>query len=168
MGHAVRGSRGAQRPSQNHHPSDEAIAFSFGVDSGSRNSASDPARNAAAPRVLTASFEKIRLTCDFTVSGEMLRARAVRLLERPWLIIARTSRSRAVSASLARLRSCAEPGASIPGIKAAIIESGLIDEFLSMGTGCSPAMTAEAAGARSFHCVPPKMAILVPVVWSNS
>jgi hypothetical protein len=37
------GSGGAQRPSENHHPSDKAIAFSFGVDSGSRNSPSDPA-----------------------------------------------------------------------------------------------------------------------------
>src|SRR5262249_21001740 len=40
------------------------------------------------------------LTCDFTVSGEVSQARAMCLLERPLLIIARISRSRAVSASL--------------------------------------------------------------------
>src|SRR5262249_12595775 len=49
------------------------------------------------------------LTCDFTVSGEISRARAMRLLERPLLIIARTSRSRAVSASLTRQLDSAEP-----------------------------------------------------------
>ena len=32
------------------------------------------ARNTASVRVLAASFEKIRLTCDFTVSGEISRA----------------------------------------------------------------------------------------------
>jgi hypothetical protein len=99
----------------------------------------------------------------------------VRLLERPWQIIARISRSRAVSASLAGLLGGAErppalgaihcecrvpvkcrtlrsfdPGVSVPAIKAASIGSGLIDEFLSMGTGCPPAITTEPAGARSF------------------
>jgi hypothetical protein len=38
-------------------------------------------------RELAASFEKIRLICDFTVSGEIWRVRAIRLLEKPWLII---------------------------------------------------------------------------------
>ena len=52
-------------------------------------------------------FKKICLTCDFTVSGEISRVRAMRLLEQPWLIIARTSRSRAVSGSLTRLLGCA-------------------------------------------------------------
>lgn len=33
-------------------------------------------------RVLTASFEKMRLTCDFTVSGEISRVRGIRLLEK--------------------------------------------------------------------------------------
>jgi len=42
------------------------------------------------------------LTCDFTVSGEISKARAMRLLERPRLINARISYSRAVSASLTR------------------------------------------------------------------
>lgn len=37
------------------------------------NSPSDPARDTASVRVLTASFRKMRLTCDFTVSGEILR-----------------------------------------------------------------------------------------------
>ena len=43
----------------------------------------DPARNTASVRVLTASFEKMRLTCDFTVSGEISRIRAMRLLAKP-------------------------------------------------------------------------------------
>jgi hypothetical protein len=47
------------------------------------NSPSDPARDTASVRVLTASFIKIRLTCDFTVSGEIFRVRALRLLEKP-------------------------------------------------------------------------------------
>src|SRR6185369_7095463 len=66
----------------------------------------DPARDTASVRVLTASFEKMRLTCDFTVSGEISRVRAMRLLVKPWLIIARTLRSRAVSLSLTRLLGC--------------------------------------------------------------
>src|SRR5271157_1916341 len=70
------------------------------------NNPRDPARNTASVRVLTASFEKMRLTCDFTVSGEISRVRAMRLLAKPWLIIARTSRSRAVSVSLTRLLGC--------------------------------------------------------------
>jgi hypothetical protein len=53
----------------------------------------NPARTTASVRVLTPSFKKIRLTCDFTVSGEISRPRAMRLLEKPWLIIARTTRS---------------------------------------------------------------------------
>jgi hypothetical protein len=68
-----------------------------------RTRPSHAARNVASARVFTASFPKTRLTCDFTVSGETSRARAIRLLERPWLIIARTSRSRAVSGSLTQL-----------------------------------------------------------------
>ena len=44
-------------------------------------SPSDPARDTAAVLVLTASFEKMRLTCDFTVSGEISRVRAMPLLE---------------------------------------------------------------------------------------
>jgi hypothetical protein len=43
----------------------------------------DPARNTASVRVPTASFEKIRLTCDFTVSGEISKPRAMRLLAKP-------------------------------------------------------------------------------------
>jgi hypothetical protein len=43
----------------------------------------DPARDTASVRVLTASFEKIRLACDFTVSGEISRVRAIRLLVKP-------------------------------------------------------------------------------------
>ena len=39
------------------------------------NSPSDKARNTASVRVLTASFKKICLTCDFTVSGEISRLR---------------------------------------------------------------------------------------------
>jgi hypothetical protein len=66
----------------------------------------DPARDTASVRVLTASFEKMRLTYDFTVSGEISRVRAMRLLAKPWLIIASTSRSRAVSVSLTRLLGC--------------------------------------------------------------
>jgi hypothetical protein len=97
------------RRSETIHPPDEAIALSFGVGSQLRSSPSDPARNTASVRVLTASFKKILLTCDFTVSGEILRARAIRLLERPLPIIVRTPRSRAVSASPARLLGCAEP-----------------------------------------------------------
>jgi len=72
------------------------------------NSSSDTDRNTASVRVLTPNLKKMCLTCDFTVSGEISRARAMRLLERPWLIIARTSRSRAVSLSLPRLLSWAE------------------------------------------------------------
>jgi hypothetical protein len=41
------------------------------------NSSSDTARNTASVRVLTASFKKMRLTCDFTVSGEISRVRAM-------------------------------------------------------------------------------------------
>jgi hypothetical protein len=44
---------------------------------------SDPARDTASARVLTASFEKMRLTCDFTVSGEMSKVRAMRLFAKP-------------------------------------------------------------------------------------
>jgi hypothetical protein len=36
------------------------------------NSPSDPARDTASVRVPTPSFRKMRLTCDFTVSGEIL------------------------------------------------------------------------------------------------
>ena len=36
-----------------------------------------------APVLLTASFEKMRLTCDVTVSGEISRVRAMRLLAKP-------------------------------------------------------------------------------------
>jgi hypothetical protein len=43
----------------------------------------DPARNTASVRVLTASLEKMRFTCDFTVSGEMSKLRAMRLLVKP-------------------------------------------------------------------------------------
>jgi hypothetical protein len=43
----------------------------------------DPARNTASVRVLTASLEKMRLTCDFTVSGEISRTRAMCLLVKP-------------------------------------------------------------------------------------
>src|SRR3954447_9663505 len=76
------------------------------------NSPRDPARDTASVRVLTASFEKMRLTCDFTVSGEMFRVRATCLLERPWLIMTRMSRSRAESVSLTRPLGCNEPPAS--------------------------------------------------------
>jgi hypothetical protein len=64
---------------------------------------SEPARDTASERVVTASFRKMRLTCDFTVSGEILRVRAMRLLGKPWLIFTRISRSRAVRVSLTRL-----------------------------------------------------------------
>jgi hypothetical protein len=155
------------RRSETIHPPNEAIALSFGIGSQPRTSPSDQARNTASARVLAASFKKVFLRCDFTVSGESLRARAMRLLDRPWPIIARISRSRAVSASLARLLGGAErpsalgathcecrlpvkcrilrssdPGASVPGVEAASFELGLIDEFLSTGTGCSPATTS--------------------------
>jgi len=73
---------------------------------------SDPARDTASVRELAASFEKIRLTCDFTVSGEIWRVRAIRLLEKPWLIIARMSRSRAVSVLPARLLDGADGSAA--------------------------------------------------------
>src|ERR1700760_5021481 len=66
----------------------------------------DPARDTASVRVLAASFEKMRLTCDFTVSGEISRVRAMRLFAKPWLINARTSRSRAVRVSLTWLPRC--------------------------------------------------------------
>jgi hypothetical protein len=75
-----------------------------GVGFPNSKSPNEPARHTASARVRTSSFKKICLTCDFTVSGEIPRARATRLLERPWLIIARTSRSRAVSGSLTRLQ----------------------------------------------------------------
>ena len=39
---------------------------------------STAARMTASVRVLTASLRKIRLTCDFTVSGEISRVRAMR------------------------------------------------------------------------------------------
>ena len=145
------------------HPPDEAIALSFGVGSAPRSSPSDPARNTASARVPTASFKKILLTCDFTVSGEISRARAARLLESPLPIIARISRSRAVSGSPARLfdreehpltfgvTSCIgtvlvncrtlrsfDPGACVTGVKAASFDAGLIDEFLSMGDRLLP------------------------------
>src|SRR4029078_7499897 len=73
------------------------------------NSLSDIARNTASVRVPTSSLKKICLPCDFTVSGEISRVRATRLLEQPWLIIARTSRSRTVSGSLTRLLGRAAP-----------------------------------------------------------
>ena len=76
------------------------------------SSPSDPARDTASVRELAASFEKIRLTCDFTVSGEIWRVRAIRLLEKPWLIIARMSRSRAVSVLPARLLDGADGSAA--------------------------------------------------------
>ena len=60
------------------------------------SSLSDLARNTASVRVLTASFKKICLTCDFTVSGETARARATALFVEPWPIITRISRSRSV------------------------------------------------------------------------
>ena len=72
----------------------------------SHNIPSDPARETASVREPTASFEKIRLTCDFTVSGEISTVRAMRLFEKPWLIMPRMSRSRAVSRSLTRF--CAQ------------------------------------------------------------
>jgi hypothetical protein len=43
----------------------------------------DPARDTASVLVLTASFEKMRLTCDFTVSGEISNVRATRLFAKP-------------------------------------------------------------------------------------
>jgi hypothetical protein len=43
----------------------------------------DPARNATSVRVLTTRFEKMRLTCDFTVSSEISRIRAMSLLAKP-------------------------------------------------------------------------------------
>src|SRR3954452_6601206 len=89
--HAVRGRRGGS------------------CDSEHRNSSSDTAQNTASVRVPTSSFKKICLTCVLTVSGEISRVRAMRLLEQPWLIIARTSHSRAVSGSLTRLLGCAAP-----------------------------------------------------------
>src|SRR5262249_426575 len=73
-----------------------------------RNSPSDPASNTASARVVTGRFKKMWLTCDFRVCGEISKARAMRLLERPLLIIARISRSRAVSASLTRQLDSAE------------------------------------------------------------
>jgi hypothetical protein len=79
-----------------------------GVGSPYGKSPSDPARDTACARVLTSSFKKICLACDFTVSGEISRARAMRLLERPWLIIVRISRSLAVNVSLTRQLDCAE------------------------------------------------------------
>ena len=88
-----------------HRAGDVAISR---VASGHHNNPSDTARSTASLRALTASFKKIRLTWDFTVSGEISRARAMCLLERPWLIIARISLSRAVSVLLTRLLSCAE------------------------------------------------------------
>src|SRR6266849_577628 len=72
------------------------------------SSPSDPARDTASVRELAASFEKIRLTCDFTVSGEIWRVRAIRLLEKPWLIVARISLSRSVSVLPARLLESAD------------------------------------------------------------
>jgi hypothetical protein len=122
------------------------------------NSPSDKARNTASVRVLAVSFKKMRLTCDFTVSGEISRARAMCLLEKPWLIIAITSYSRAVSVSVTRLLGCAEGqlasrashqesglptngtsrsldrGTSVPGIKVTSFGAGLIDLFLSVQT----------------------------------
>jgi hypothetical protein len=74
----------------------------------SPSSPSDAARYTASVRVLTASFRKIRLTCVFTVSGDISRVQAMCLLEKPWLIMARTSHSRAVSVSPTRLLDCAE------------------------------------------------------------
>jgi hypothetical protein len=87
----------------------------------------------------------------------MLRSRAMRLLERPWLIIARISRSRAVSVSQTRQLDCAErpyaerashpegrlsgkgrtsqcvdSGASVPAIMAALLGAGLIGLFLAV------------------------------------
>jgi hypothetical protein len=43
----------------------------------------DPVRDNASMRVLTASFDKMRLTCDFTVFGEISRVRAMHLLAKP-------------------------------------------------------------------------------------
>jgi hypothetical protein len=43
----------------------------------------EAARDTASMRVLTASFEKMRLTCDFTVSGEISKVRAMCLLAKP-------------------------------------------------------------------------------------
>ena len=45
------------------------------------SSPSDTARDTAALRVATSSFEKMCLTCDLTVSGEISRVRAMRLLD---------------------------------------------------------------------------------------
>src|ERR1700751_5241372 len=96
--HADRTLTGQRR--QNSHPPGEAAGPER------HSNPRDPARDTASMRVLTASFEKMRLTCDFTVSGEISRVRAMRLLAKPWLIIARTSRSRAVSVSLTRRLGC--------------------------------------------------------------
>src|SRR6266851_7963685 len=72
------------------------------------SSRSDTARDTASLRVATSSFEKMCLTCDLTVSGEISRLRAIRLLEWPWPIMERTPRSRAVIASLS-IPGCLEP-----------------------------------------------------------
>lgn len=126
------------------------------------NSPSDKARDTASVRVLAASFKKMRLMCVFTVSGEISRARAMCLLEKPWLIIASTSHSRAVSISVTPLPGCAEAplaswasnqesrlptnggtsrsldrGTSVPGIKVTSFGAGLTDLFLSVQTKVS-------------------------------
>jgi hypothetical protein len=124
----------------------------MGFPSEHHKSPSSAARTTASVRVLTANFRKMRLTCDFTVSGEIARARAMRLLEQPWLIIASTSHSRAVGVAPAWLLGPAswvshhdgrlpakdrrsrsfDPDASVTGTKVANFGAGLIDLFLSM------------------------------------
>src|SRR5689334_2971665 len=50
-------------------------------EAGGYSSPSDTARDTASLRAVTSSFEKMCLTCDLTVSGEISRVRAMRLLE---------------------------------------------------------------------------------------
>ena len=55
------------------------------------------ARETACARLSTASFMKMFLMCDFTVSGAIPSSRAISLFDRPWPIRSRILRSRGLS-----------------------------------------------------------------------
>ena len=113
---------------------------------------STAARTTASVRVLTASFKKTCLTCDFTVSGEISRARAMCLLEEPWLIIARTSRSRTVSVSTP-LPSCASRSSHR---ESRLPAKGETSFDLVSPDGMAQFREARTSAAVTLPCLPPK------------
>jgi hypothetical protein len=99
-------------------------------------------------RVLTASFKKILLTCDFTVSSEISRVRAMRLLAKPWLMIVRTSRSRAVSVTFLDEQLAKHDGRSVEAVSPESMAAGSRHLAQGFAKSLQPGSAAACGGGR--------------------